>query len=139
MLVQNKKVIIRSTIAFPMDTWVLLGMVAGMLTTVGFIPQIVRGYRTKKMDDVSLFMPILLSAGMGLWLGYGLVLNDLPIVFWNAVALTFNLVIVALKLKYKRIRASPAKNWETCGRSTRHNQCTDPPLLSQRKRTIGYA
>lgn len=93
-----------------MDTWVLLGMVAGMLTTVGFIPQIVRGYRTKKMDDVSLFMPILLSAGMGLWLGYGLVLNDLPIVFWNAVALTFNLVIVALKLKYKRIRASPAKN-----------------------------
>jgi len=97
MLARNKSVIIRSTIAFSMDTWIMLGMVAGMLTTVGFIPQIVRGYRTKKMDDVSLFMPILLSAGMALWLGYGMVLNDLPIIFWNAVALTFNLVIIALK------------------------------------------
>jgi len=93
-------------IAFSMDTWILLGMVAGLFTTVGFVPQIIKGYRTKRMDDVSLFMPILLSVGMGLWLAYGVVLNDLPIVFWNAAALTFNLIIVAIKMKYKRGRAS---------------------------------
>ncbi|MGD0057357.1 MAG: SemiSWEET transporter [Methanomassiliicoccales archaeon] len=87
----------------------MLGMVAGMLTTVGFVPQIVKGYRTKRLEDVSLFMPILLSAGMALWLGYGLVLNDLPIIFWNAVSLAFNLVIIALKLRYKRERASTGK------------------------------
>jgi MtN3 and saliva related transmembrane protein len=51
-------------------------------------------------------MPILLSVGMGLWLAYGVVLNDLPIIFWNAAALTFNLIIVAIKMKYKRVRAS---------------------------------
>lgn len=53
------------------------------------------------MDDVSLLMPILLSLGMALWLGYGIVLNDFPIVFWNSVALVFNIAIIALKLKFK--------------------------------------
>lgn len=65
------------------------------------MPQIVRGLRRRRMDDVSLLMPILLSAGMALWLGYGIVLNDFPIVFWNSVALVFNVVIIVLKLKFK--------------------------------------
>ncbi len=41
-----------------MDSWVLLGTVAGLFTTVGFVPQIIKGYRSKRMDDVALFMPI---------------------------------------------------------------------------------
>jgi MtN3 and saliva related transmembrane protein len=92
-----------------MDTWILLGLVAGMLTTVGFVPQIIKGYNTKRMDDVSLFMPILLSVGMALWLSYGLVRNDLAIIFWNAVALLFNLAIVVFKLKYRRKPAVPTE------------------------------
>lgn len=79
-------------------------MIAGMLTTVGFLPQIIKGYRTKRMDDVALFMPVLLSVGMGLWLAYGVVLNDLPIVFWNAIALTFNLIIIGIKIRYGSCR-----------------------------------
>jgi len=89
-----------------MDAWIFLGMVAGLFTTVGFVPQILRGYRTKRMDDVALFMPVLLSIGMGLWLAYGMVLSDPPIVFWNSIALAFNLIIVAIKMKYKRARVS---------------------------------
>jgi len=85
-----------------MDDWVLLGVVAGFLTTLGFAPQLVKGLRTKHMDDVSLLMPLILAAGMLLWLFYGLTLDNIPIVLWNAIAFTLNVGIVFLKLKYGR-------------------------------------
>ena len=83
-----------------MDDWMLLGLVAGLLTTIGFVPQLIRGYRTKRMGDVSLAMPIVLSIGMFLWLLYGLMKNDAPIIIWNAIALMLNLAIVLLKIRY---------------------------------------
>lgn len=85
-----------------MEAWIVLGLLAGMLTTVGFVPQIIKGYRTRRMEDISLVMPILLSMGMTLWLCYGLVLNDLPIIFWNAMALVLNLIIILMKVNFTR-------------------------------------
>jgi MtN3 and saliva related transmembrane protein len=85
-----------------MDDWLVLGLAAGLLTTIGFVPQLVKGYRTKRMDDVSLVMPILLSAGMALWLGYGIMIDSLPIIFWNIVALGLNLIMIALKIKFSK-------------------------------------
>jgi MtN3 and saliva related transmembrane protein len=84
-----------------MESWILLGLVAGFFTTIGFVPQIVKAYRTKRMEDVSLVMPVLLSVGMLLWLFYGIYLNNLPIILWNAVALCLNLTIFAFKFRYK--------------------------------------
>ena len=83
-----------------MDDWMVLGLAAGFLTTIGFVPQLVKGYRTKRMDDVSLVMPMLLSAGMALWLGYGLMIDSLPIIFWNSVAIGLNMGMIVLKLKF---------------------------------------
>ena len=80
----------------------VLGLAAGFLTTIGFVPQLVKGYRTKRMDDVSLVMPMLLSAGMALWLGYGIMIDSLPIIFWNIVALGLNLGMIFLKVKFSR-------------------------------------
>ena len=85
-----------------MDDWMVLGLAAGFLTTIGFVPQLVKGYRTKRMDDVSLVMPMLLSAGMALWLGYGIMIDSLPIIFWNIVALVLNLGMIFLKVKFSR-------------------------------------
>jgi MtN3 and saliva related transmembrane protein len=85
-----------------MEDWMVLGLAAGLLTTVGFVPQLVKGYQTKRMDDVSLVMPMLLSAGMALWLGYGLMIDSFPIIFWNIVALILNLGMIVLKLKLSR-------------------------------------
>ena len=85
-----------------MDDWMVLGLAAGFLTTIGFVPQLVKGYRTKRMDDVSLVMPMLLSAGMALWLGYGIMIDSLPIIFWNIVALVLNLGMIFIKLKFSR-------------------------------------
>ncbi len=83
-----------------MDDWMLLGLIAGLLTTVGFVPQLLRGYRTKRMGDVSVAMPIVLATGMFLWLVYGILTNDLPIIVWNATAVLLNIGIVGLKVRY---------------------------------------
>jgi MtN3 and saliva related transmembrane protein len=85
-----------------MDDWMVLGLTAGFLTTIGFVPQLIKGYRTRRMDDVSLVMPMLLSAGMALWLGYGIMIGSLPIIFWNIVALVLNLGMIFLKVKLSR-------------------------------------
>ncbi len=85
-----------------MDDWLILGVLAGFLTTIGFVPQIIKGYRTKRMEDVSLLMPMVLGAGMLLWLLYGISLENLPIVIWNAIAFALNMGVVGLKLRYSR-------------------------------------
>lgn len=85
-----------------MEDWLLLGLVAGSLTTVGFVPQIIKSLRTKRMDEVSLLMPLLLSLGMFLWLLYGLFKADLAIIIWNAIALGLNLTLVGLKVHFGR-------------------------------------
>jgi len=90
-----------------MDGWTILGLAAGFLTTVGFVPQIIKGYRTKHMGDVSMTMPLLLGLGMLLWLAYGVTLGNLPIVLWNAIGFTLNMVLLFLKRRY-RDRACPS-------------------------------
>lgn len=82
-----------------MDQLTVIGLVAGLITTLGFVPQAVKGYRTGRMEDVSLTMPMVLMLGMGLWLVYGLFLGDLPIILWNAVSIALNAALVFLKLR----------------------------------------
>jgi len=86
-----------------MDISVLLGLTAGFITTMGFVPQVIKGYRTGSMKDVSLTMPILLMVGLSLWLLYGLVLQDLPIILWNAVAMILNGTLVLMKIRCIRL------------------------------------
>ncbi len=77
----------------------IIGLLAGLVTTSGFIPQVIKGYRSGSMEDVSLFMPLLLMMGMTLWLIYGVFLSDLPIVLWNGIAIGLNVVLIALKMR----------------------------------------
>ena len=82
-----------------MDHLTIIGLLAGLVTTSGFIPQVIKGYRSGSMEDVSLFMPLVLMMGMTLWLIYGVFLSDLPIVLWNGVAIGLNAVLIVLKLR----------------------------------------
>ncbi|MBN1110353.1 MAG: SemiSWEET transporter [Methanomassiliicoccales archaeon] len=84
-----------------MDLPTIIGLSAGLLTTSGFIPQIVKGHRTGSMEDISLGMPLVLMLGMTLWLIYGIYLWDLPIILWNAAAIGLNAVLVLMKLRSK--------------------------------------
>ena len=84
--------------------WEIVGIGAAIGTTSGFIPQIIRGMRTKRLDDVSPVMYILLISGLSLWLSYGIHIEDMIIIVANAAALVFSLFIVFLRLKYMRQR-----------------------------------
>jgi MtN3 and saliva related transmembrane protein len=83
-----------------MDLVDLLGLVAGAITSLGFIPQLIRGYRTKKLDDVSYFMPIVLAFGMMLWFMYGVVLEKIPIIIANAFGVVCCITLILLKKIY---------------------------------------
>jgi MtN3 and saliva related transmembrane protein len=78
----------------------LLGFIAGMLTTISFVPQVLHAWRTKRCDDLSWAMLLTFSAGVMLWLIYGLRLWAMPIIVANAVTLALLLIIMALKIRY---------------------------------------
>ncbi len=84
--------------------WKIVGIIAAICTTSGFIPQIIRGIRTKRLDDLSPVMYSLLIVGLSLWLTYGIHIEDMIIIVANAVALAFSLFIVCLRYKYMRQR-----------------------------------
>jgi MtN3 and saliva related transmembrane protein len=79
----------------------LLGLAAGSLTTVAFVPQVVKIWRTRSAEDISTIMFLLFATGVLLWLIYGIVIASVPVIVSNAVTLALALVIVILKLRYR--------------------------------------
>ena len=79
----------------------ILGMIAGTLTTIAFVPQVVKTWRSKSTEDISYGMFILFSLGLLLWLVYGIVIDALPIIISNTITLVLALVILGLKFRYK--------------------------------------
>ena len=84
-----------------MDMTVALGLLAGGLTTVSFVPQVTKIWKTKSAEDVSLTMFVAFCVGVGLWLTYGIVKKDWAILLTNGVTLVLGLAILAMKIKYK--------------------------------------
>ncbi len=84
--------------------WKIVGIIAAVCTTSGFIPQIMRGVRTKRLDDVSPVMYVLLIVGLSLWLSYGIHIEDMIIIVANAAALAFSVFIISLRFKYMKQR-----------------------------------
>ena len=84
--------------------WKIVGIIAAVCTTSGFIPQIIRGMRTKRLDDISPVMYMLLIFGLSLWLSYGIHIEDMIIIVANAAGLVFSVFIVFLRFKYMRQR-----------------------------------
>ena len=78
----------------------LLGFVAGSLTTVSLLPQVIQTWRTKSAKDISLEMFCILAAGVLLWIIYGIRIMAYPIIICNSVTLGFIAAIIALKIKY---------------------------------------
>lgn len=84
-----------------MDFITILGLVAGVLTTIAFLPQMFQIWLTKSAKDVSFVMLIIFMSGLCLWLIYGMIIGALPIIMANGVTLFFNLIILWLKIKYR--------------------------------------
>jgi len=86
-----------------------IGMVAAVLTTIAYIPQVVKIYRTKSARDVSFRMFSLLATGVSLWLVYGIMMRSGPLIFANFVTLALSLTVLGLKIKYERPRGARAE------------------------------
>ncbi len=69
---------------------------------MGYIPQIVKGLKTRRMDDVSLLMPAVLGTGMFMWLIYGLAREDPAIVVANVVGSSLTALLVAMIVRYRK-------------------------------------
>jgi MtN3 and saliva related transmembrane protein len=84
-----------------MDTIVIVGYIAGALTTLSFVPQVIKAWRMKETRDLSLAMLVLFAIGVILWTLYGIWVGSLPIITANFITFALILVLVGLKLWYK--------------------------------------
>jgi len=82
----------------------VIGIIAGILILSGWVPQIAKGYRSKKLDDVSAYLMILIFAGAVLWLIYGIALDDVYIMGVNIAAMVLTMIVLSMKLKYEKAR-----------------------------------
>jgi MtN3 and saliva related transmembrane protein len=91
--------------AFSMEFNVIttLGIVAGLLTTLAYLPQAIKTWKSRSADDLSWSMLIILSVGIVLWLIYGVWVRDLPIILANVVTFILTSVILVMKIRYKKV------------------------------------
>ena len=82
----------------------VLGIAAGVLILSGWVPQILKGYRTKKLDDVSKYLMILVSVGAFLWLIYGIEKEDPYIIGVNVAAIVLTMIVLSMKFRYEKLR-----------------------------------
>jgi len=82
-----------------MDITVLIGYVAGTLTTVSFVPQVIKTWKLKETRDISLAMLLLFAVGILLWTVYGIWIGSLPVIAANIM--TFILVIFLIWMKLR--------------------------------------
>ena len=83
------------------DLVTVLGLVAATLTTIAFIPQVIKTARTKSTKDISKVMFALMSSASFLWLIYGFLISSLPVILANLFLLILSTIILSYKLRYK--------------------------------------
>jgi MtN3 and saliva related transmembrane protein len=79
----------------------LLGLVAGALTTISFLPQVIKTWKSRSAKDLSLGMFSLFCLGVVLWLVYGFILNDIPLIAANLLTLMLASTLLFFKLHFK--------------------------------------
>jgi MtN3 and saliva related transmembrane protein len=84
----------------PVTLTTLTGLAAASCTTIAFFPQVLKAWRSRSTKDISLGMFLLLVAGIVLWLVYGTVKGDLPLILANVVTLCLAAAILVLKLRF---------------------------------------
>jgi len=85
-----------------MNSITVLGLVAAACTSSSFLPQVIKSWKTKKTDDVSLSMFVLLEVGLALWLGYGFLRNDIVIILANIFSLACVTIELYFKIRYQK-------------------------------------
>lgn len=84
-----------------MELMTLIGLAAGFCTTAAFLPQVIKTWKSKSAKDLSLGMYSIFCTGVLLWLIYGIMITDLPIILANAITLILAISILFFKLTFK--------------------------------------
>lgn len=84
-----------------MELMTLVGLAAGFCTTAAFLPQVIKTWKSKSAKDLSLGMYSIFCTGVLLWLIYGIMISDLPIILANAITLILAVSILFFKLTFK--------------------------------------
>ncbi|HEV2650777.1 MAG TPA: SemiSWEET transporter [Rhizomicrobium sp.] len=77
-----------------------IGLAAAFCTTVAFLPQVIRTWRTRSTGDLSLGMFLVFTTGIFLWLVYGLYVHDVPLIAANSVTFVLSGTILFFKLRH---------------------------------------
>lgn len=80
----------------------ILGTLAGILILSGWVEQIIKGYKTKSLKDISKYLMILISAGAALWLLYGFIVDDVFIIGTNLAAIVLMVTVLIMKKRYEQ-------------------------------------
>lgn len=84
-----------------MNLITVLGLIAGTLTTISFVPQVIKVVTSKSTKDISFLMFLIFTIGVFAWLMYGLLINDLPVIIANFITFILSLIILIYKIRFK--------------------------------------
>ena len=80
----------------------ILGLVAGGITSVAMLPQLVKVLKEKDVEDISLLMILFLITGLSLWVWYGFIKDEIPIILSNSFAVLVNIFLLFSYFKYRK-------------------------------------
>jgi MtN3 and saliva related transmembrane protein len=83
-----------------MDYTTAIGLMAGALTTLAYVPQVIKTWKTKSTKDISVGMFVTLSLGLLMWTFYGFSINSMPVIVANIVSLALVFIVLIFKMKY---------------------------------------
>jgi MtN3 and saliva related transmembrane protein len=94
--------------AYGQDSWfvmkfdwiTLIGLIAAICTTCSFLPQVIKILQSKRTNDVSLLMYAILTTGLFLWLIYGFIIKDFPLILANTISFTLSMCVLLLKIRH---------------------------------------
>ncbi len=77
-----------------------IGLIAGVCTTSSILPQVIKILKTRQTSDISLLMYVFLTLGILLWIVYGFMINEMPIIFANGASFILTISVLVLKVKH---------------------------------------
>ncbi len=78
----------------------LIGLAAAFCTTIAFLPQVIQTWRTRSTKDISLWMFLVFTSGIFLWLVYGVIIRDVPLITANGITFLLSGTILYFKLRH---------------------------------------
>ena len=81
----------------------IIGYIGGVFSSISFLPQVIKIWKTKSANDLSMATLLLLTTNVSLWLSYGIAIGSIPLWLTNAIVLSMVLTMIYFKIKFRHI------------------------------------